>query len=138
MFRKILSPVDLAHAEKLDKALAVAGDLARTYDAEICYVGVTGTTPGPLGRTPEEFAARLDHFAAEQGRTLGVRTSAHAIVSHDPSVQMNRELEAAIAEIGADLVVMATHIPDVSDYVWSGHGAHVAAHSDASVMLVRA
>jgi nucleotide-binding universal stress UspA family protein len=39
--------------------------------------------------------------------------------------------------VGADLVVMATHLPGVSDYIWAGHGAHVAAHSKASVFLVR-
>ena len=137
MFKKIVSPVDLAHAEKLTKALAVTGELARSYGAEICFVGVTGSTPSELGRTPEEYSKHLAKFAAEQGATLGVATSSHTIVSTDPAVQMNQELEAAGAEIGADLVVMATHPPGVSDYFWSGHGAHLAAHSDASVMLIR-
>ncbi|GHE94116.1 hypothetical protein GCM10016455_13040 [Aliiroseovarius zhejiangensis] len=137
MFKKILSPVDLAHVDKLNKALAVTGELARTYGAEVCFVGVTGSTPSELARTPEEYRKQLESFAAEQRTTLGVPTSSHAIVSHDPAVQMNQELEDAVTEIGADLVVMATHPPGVSDYFWSGHGAHLAAHSAASVMLIR-
>ena len=36
-----------------------------------------------------------------------------------------------------DLVVMATHLPNVADYVWASHGGHLATHSKASVFLVR-
>lgn len=137
MFNKILSPVDLTHADKLDKAIAVAGDLARTYGAEVCFVGVTTSTPSELARTPKEYSKQLEKFAADQGAKLEISTSSHMIVSHDPAVQMNQEIEDAVTEIGADLVVMATHPPGVSDYFWSGHGAHLAAHSKASVMLIR-
>lgn len=137
MFQKILMPVDLAHARKLEKAMRVAGDLARGHDAELCFVGVTAPTPSAIAKTPDEFAAKLAVFAKEVGGVLGVRTSSHALVSHDPSTEMDRELEKAVKELGADLVVMATHAPNVTDYIWSGHGAHLATHSEASVMLVR-
>ncbi|MCI2394016.1 universal stress protein [Aliiroseovarius sediminis] len=137
MFKKILAPVDLYHADKLDKALTATGELARVYGAEVCYVGVTGSTPSELARTPEQYARKLKEFAREQGEKFGVTTSSHTIVSHDPAVQMNHELAAAVEDVGADLIVMATHPPDVTDYLWSGNGAHLAAHSDASVMLIR-
>jgi nucleotide-binding universal stress UspA family protein len=138
MFKKIVVPIDLAHVERLQKALHVAAGLAREHGAGICYVGVTTATPGPIARTPEDFAAKLEAFAKAQGLEQGVKTEAHMLVSHDPSVQMDRELEAAVTALGADLVVMASHVPNVTDYVWSGHGAHLAAHSAASVMLIRA
>ena len=137
MFKKILSPIDLAHAEKLTHALTVTSDLAKLYGAEVCFIGVTTATPSALARTPEDYKALLAKFAAEQAQKFGITATSHAIVSHDPSVQMNRDLEDAVSKSGADLVVMATHPPGVSDYFWSGHGAHLAAHSKASVMLVR-
>lgn len=137
MFSKIMVPVDLAHASSLAKALKVAGTLAGTYDAEVCYVGVTTSAPSSAARTPDEFASKLEGFAAGEGKSHGVKTSSRMIVSHDPSVQMNRELESEVADFGADLVVMATHVPGAADYVWSGHGAHLAAHSEVSVLLVR-
>ncbi|WP_424927530.1 universal stress protein [Amaricoccus tamworthensis] len=137
MFKKIVVPVDLTHADRLSKALGVAADMASQHGAEVCYVGVTTSTPGGIARTPEEYTQKLTAFAGEQGESRGITTSSHTIISHDPSTQMNRELEAAVEKLGADLVIMASHVPNVSDYVWSGHGAHIAAHSPVSVMLVR-
>ena len=137
MFKKILVPVDLAHAEKLGKALQAAGGLARLYNAEICFAGVTPTTPSEVAPNPGDYAGRLEEFTRAQGDVLGVPVSCRTIVDTDPAVQMNRALEHAITETGTDLVVMATHLPNVADYVFSGHGAHIAAHSEASVMLIR-
>lgn len=137
MFQKIVVPVDLAHAERLERTLRIGADLARHYKSELCFLGVTTTTPGAIARTPEEFAEKLESFARDQAARHGVATSSHALVDHDPSVQMDRTLLAATETLGADLVVMATHLPNVTDYIWSGHGAHLAAHASASVMLVR-
>ena len=137
MFKKIMTPVDLTHADRLGRALDVTAEMAKTHGAEVVYVGVAASAPNALAHTPEEFAAKLDDFAAAQAAKYGHKASAHAILSHDPSVDLNRTLEAKVGELGADLVVMATHLPNVADYIWSGHGAHVAAHSKASVFLVR-
>ena len=41
------------------------------------------------------------------------------------------------AVLGADLVVMATHVPNLTDYIWASHGGHLASHAKASVFLVR-
>ncbi|AJE47197.1 universal stress protein [Celeribacter indicus] len=137
MFSTIAVPVDLAHVAKLEKSLGVAGDIARIYEARVVYVSVTTATPGALAHSPEEFRTRLAAFAAQQAEARGIRTDSHVIVSHDPAVQMNRELEEALDTLDADLVVMATHVPNLADHLWSGHGAHIATHSDISVMLVR-
>ncbi|PIE10592.1 MAG: universal stress protein UspA [Rhodobacterales bacterium] len=137
MFNKIMLPVDLAHTERLEKAITVAAGLARDHGAELCFIGVTTSTPSALARSPEEFGRKLASFAEGQGKAFGITATSDVLVSHDPSIQMDRELEKLVDKIGADLVVMATHIPNATDYVWSGHGAHIAAHSDASVFLVR-
>lgn len=137
MFTKIVVPVDLSHADRLQKALRVAAGLAQEHNASICYVGVTTATPTAVAHTPDEFAQKLAEFAKQEASKHGITTHSQMLVSHDPAVQKDRELEKAIETLGADLVVMATHIPNVTDYIWSGHGAHLAAHSDASVLLVR-
>ncbi|WP_194095158.1 universal stress protein [Marivivens aquimaris] len=137
MFQKIVVPVDLAHTGSLTKTLGVAAELAQKYQSTVCFVSVTSTTPSSIAHSPEEFGQKLDAFAAEQAAAHGITATAHTVVDHDPSVQMDKKLEKAVEELGADLVVMATHIPNVTDYIWSGHGAHLAAHSAASVLLVR-
>ena len=60
----------------------------------------------------------------------------HAVTAHDPAVELDRKLEDAVQEIGADLVVMGSHIPRAFDL--GSHGGRIATHTDVSVMLVRA
>lgn len=137
MFRKIMAPVDLAHLARLAKALDCAADLARHYGAELCFVGVTGETPGPLGHTPAEYAERLQAFAKEQAETHGITATVHPMVSLDPTIEVDDALMRAVKETGADLVVMGTHKPGLADYFWPSNGAKIAAHTSASVFLVR-
>jgi len=130
-------PVDLSHAEKSQTALAVAADLAAHYNAPVTYVATTANTPGAVARTPEEFADKLATFAKEQGELHGHRTAAHSIVSHDPTSDLDKKLAGAVSDIGADLIVMATHIPNMADMLLPSHGGALSRHTDASIFLVR-
>ncbi|MTI45075.1 universal stress protein [Roseibium hamelinense] len=137
MFEKIMVPVDLAHADKLEKALTAAAGLAKANDTPVTYVAVTTSLPGKLAHNPEEFAAKLDGFAQQQGSKFGIKTDARSYVSHDPTIDLDATLIRAVKETGADVVVMATHIPNVADHFWPSNGGTVATHTDASVFLIR-
>ncbi|WP_029059624.1 universal stress protein [Stappia stellulata] len=137
MYKKIIVPVDLAHAGKLAKALKTAADLARHYQVPVCYVGVTTETPGSVAHTPKEYAGKLESFAKEQGAANGIEASSHMVVAHDPSIDLDPALLKAIDDVGADLVVMASHVPNVADYLWPSNGGTVAGRSKASVFVVR-
>lgn len=137
MYKQILVPVDLTHAEHLEKALQTAADLAKHYGSPVCYVGVTPETPSPVAHNPSEYAQKLEAFANEQAQKHGHQASAKAYASHDPAVDIDDTLMKAIREVGADLVVMQSHVPNVTDYIWPSHGGSVASHSDASVFVVR-
>ncbi|WP_417768393.1 universal stress protein [Stappia sp.] len=137
MYKKIIVPVDLAHASRLQKVLQTAADLGRHYNASVCYVGVISSLPGSVARSPSEFAEKLGEFASMQGKENGIATSSHAVTSHDPAVDLDQALLAAIADTGADLVVMASHIPNVTDYIWPSNGGTIASRSSASVFVVR-
>ena len=60
-------------------------------------------------------------------------------VAHDHPWTNRRSVtwREAAEELGADLVVMATHVPNLTDYIWASHGGHLASHAKASVFLVR-
>ncbi len=137
MYKTIMAPVDLAHVERLGKALTTAADLSKHYGIPVCYVGVTATTPGPVAHTPAEFTAKLEHFARAQADKYGLQATAKAYTSHDPAVDLDDTLLKAIAETGADLVVMASHIPGIPDYIFSSNAGYLASHAKVTVMVVR-
>jgi nucleotide-binding universal stress UspA family protein len=136
VFKKIMVPVDLGHADRLARALKVAADLAGHYGAEVVYVGVTSPQPSSVAHTPKEFAEKLARFAAAQTETSAVvHAGSHAITAHDPSVDLDGKLVEAAETLDADLIVMGSHIPRAFDM--RSHGAHLASLTHRSVMLVR-
>lgn len=137
MYKKIMVPVDLAHLDALKKSLQVAADLARQYKAEVCYVSVTANTPGPVARTPAEYEKKLAVFADDQAELHGQPISSRVFVSTDPTAELDRILVKAVEMVGADLVLMATHLPHRVDAIMPSHGDKIAKHTNVSVFLVR-
>ncbi len=137
MFKKIMMPIDLAHADKLEKARKAGADLAKQHGIPVCYVAVTTETPGPLGHNLEEFEKNLQTFAEAEGKRFGISVEAKALASHDPSIDLDETLLKAVTDVGADVVVMASHIPNLADYLWPSNGGTIASHSDASVFVIR-
>lgn len=137
MFKRIMAPVDLAHAEKLGAALECAGDLAKHYDVPVVYVGVTSSQPSEVAHNPEEFAQKLGEFAAAEAARFGIETSAHSTIAHDPTLEIDDALMRAIDETGSDLVIMASHVPHLIDHFWPSNGGKLAKYAKCSVMVVR-
>jgi len=137
MFKKIMVPVDLAHLQALEKSLTAAADLARHYNAALCYVGVTTSQPSAVARTPEEYREKLQAFAREHAPDNEHAPAAHVYNSHDPVTDLDDILVQAIEDLNADLVVMGTHLPTHLDAIMPANGSKIAAHTEASVFLVR-
>lgn len=137
MYNKIMVPVDLAHVDKLDKALSTAAELARKYAAPVVYVGVSSEQPGSVAHTPEEYASKLEAFAGKQAESHGIDAQSAAYVAHDPAVELNDKLLQAREETGADLVVMASHVPGLPEHIFSSHAGYVASHAPVSVFVIR-
>jgi len=137
MYEKILTPIDLAHLDRLTKAVDTAIDLARRYDAPLVFVGVTEAAPSAIAHNPQEYARKLAAYAAEQGRAHGIAAESKAYTAHDPATQIDDTLLKAVAETGADLVVMASHAPTIGDALVPSHGGRLAGHASVSVFLVR-
>ena len=137
MFHKIMVPVDLVHKDTLDKALDVAGDMAKRHGAAIEVVSVGGNLPSELGHNPGEFAKMVEEFATKLRDRFGVQVSAEAITAHDPEVETTSSLMKAIEDTGADLVIVASHVPGVLEHIFSSHGGYIAQHAKCSVFVVR-
>lgn len=137
MFTTIMVPVDLVNKDTLDKALDVAGDIAKRYGATIDVVSVGGELPGELGHTPQEFRDKLEGFAESLREKYGVTVKADPLMAHDPAVETTSELLKAIDNVGADLVIMASHKPGFMEHIFSSHGGYIASHAKVSVLVVR-
>ncbi|MEL6768335.1 MAG: universal stress protein [Pseudomonadota bacterium] len=137
MFKRIMVPVDLGHLETLDKALAVTAQQAKLYEAPVTYVGVTMSAPSAVAHNPEEFGEKLAAFAAGEGSKHGIAADSRAVVSHDTTIDLDDALMKTAREMGADLIVMQSHVPGLADYIWPSNGGTIASHASASVMVVR-
>ncbi|GAB3518510.1 universal stress protein [Photobacterium alginatilyticum] len=137
MFSKIMVPVDLRHEEQLTKSLDVVAKLAKIYSARVVFVGVSLAAPTEISRNPEEYKAKLELFTQEQSDLHDIDAESHPIFSVDPTADLNKKLLDAIDEIDADLILMATHVPNVSDYIFANHGNYISDHADISVFLIR-
>lgn len=137
MFTHIMVPVDLAHLDRLGRAIGLAIAEAKHHKCPVTFVSITGNTPSALAHNPAEFADKLGAFARDVATEHGIDARAHAITSHDPATDVDVTLLHAVDEIGADLVVMGSHKPGAAEYIWPSHGGKLASHSAASVLLVR-
>lgn len=137
MTSKILVPVDLEHADKLNKGLKIAASLAKSEDAKICFLGVTGTEPTEVAATPEAYAGKLAAFAQDQARTRGIDTTSKAVTVHDTAVELSDAILNTAKEIDADLIVMASHVPGLKEHIFSTNAGYIANHAPISVYVVR-
>lgn len=137
MFSKIMIPVDLRHDDKMEKALRVVADLATKCRAEAHVVGVTMSSPTDVAPTPAAFQERLSDLVASHSALLGGGMKAHTEISHDISIDLDATLERAAERLGADLIVMASHIPGWSEHIFASNAGYLASHSKMSVFVVR-
>ena len=137
MYTKIVVPIDLGHTEKLERALTISADLAKHYGAELHYVGVTTTAPSSVAHNPEEFADKFKAFTADQAAKRGIEITFHTSTSPDPVRDLDNVIETTAKNLDADLVVMASHVPGFTEYVFSSNAGYLAAHSKISVFVVR-
>ncbi|MFC1681269.1 universal stress protein [Pseudomonadota bacterium] len=137
MYSKIMIPIDLAHADKLEKAINVAVALAKTHNAELSMIGVTGEEPSVAAHNPHEYEEHLAEYVAGQSRIHGIAIKPVPRVSVDVRIDLPALLEEEAEKDGYDLIVMASHTPGMMDHIFTSNAGHVASYSKASVFVVR-
>lgn len=137
MFTKILVPVDLRIMPEIEKSVSVAADLGRHYDAAVTLLGVSGPGPNIVAAGPDEFAERIQEYAETKSAQYGFAFLNRHVMSLDPSAELQRKIQAVADEIGADLVIMASHRPGILEYLWPANATSFVAHTTLSVMVIR-
>jgi nucleotide-binding universal stress UspA family protein len=141
MYRNILVPVDLSDKHSWRKALPTAISLCETFEAKLHLMTVVPDFGLPMvGQFfPEGYEAKLRQQAAKQLRDFAAQQvpgeiECRRIVAEGKVYQ---EILKAAAAIQADLIVMGSHRPELSDYLLGPNAAKVVRHARCSVMVVR-
>lgn len=141
MYERILFPVDLHEDASWRKALPVVVALCRTFGAELHLLTVCPEVPvGILDgnilaeaerHLAESLVSGIERFAGEHVPP-DLRASRHVA-----SGRAFHEILKTARQIGADLIVMASHQPEMGDYLIGTNASRVVRHAEASVLVVR-
>lgn len=141
MYQRILLAVDLNEVEAEARAIETAGTLAETFKATLDVLTVIPDYGMPIvgGYFPENFhekvveevEQRLEAFVAERfskdikvQEHVGHGAAYHSILDH-------------AQKSGTDLIIMASHRPELKDYLLGPNASRVVRHAGCSVMVVR-
>ncbi len=141
MFEKVLLPVDINHPESWETALPAAKQCAAT-GGEIHLLGIvhdlgsamiSSFLPPNFEQTAmEELKAKLEEFSGKQF-SAGSKVETHVGHGHVPETILR-----IADQIGADLIVMASHPPNDFQTLLVGSNADkVVRHSPIPVLTVR-
>ncbi len=141
MYKDILLPVDLNHKSSWEKALPVALEYCRAFGARLHVMTVLPDFGMSIVGSyfPEGFESK---HRDELNRQL------HALVAENVPKDVNvqhivaegtpyKEILTTAEQIGADLIVMASHRPELQDYLVGPNAERVVRHSKRSVLVVR-
>jgi nucleotide-binding universal stress UspA family protein len=141
MYRNVLVPVDLSDKHSWRKALPTAVSLCETFEARLHLISVVPEFGLPLvGQFfPEGYEAKLRQQVAKQLRDFAAQQVPPEIESRRIVAEgrIYQEILKAADAIKADLIVMGSHRPELSDYLLGPNAGKVVRHAKCSVMVVR-
>ena len=136
MYSSILIPVDLANVANVNGLIDHAASHS-AGDAKITLLYVVEEVPswaqvelpsGTLDKSVQSAVAQLKSLASSASIDVGVEVR----VGHP----YKTILEAA-REQGAELIIVASHQPELQDYFLGSTAAKVVRHAKCSVLVVR-
>jgi nucleotide-binding universal stress UspA family protein len=142
MYKNILLPVDLNEESSWQTALPTAVEYCKAFGARLHVMTVVPDFGMPVVAQffPEDYAQRAGQEAVKAlhdltGKTVPDGVEVDHIVGYGTIYE---EILKAAKETGCDLIVMASHRPQLSDYLLGPNAARVVRHADCSVLVVRA
>ncbi len=141
MFDNILLAVDLNDTESQEKALQAALQQAKSTGATLhIMTAVPDFGLSMVGSFfPKDYEAQAiqavkDKLHAYVAEKVPEGIAVQHIVGHGPIYD---EILRCADECNADLIIMASHRPELKDYLLGPNAARVVRHAKMSVMVVR-
>ena len=140
MIKTILVPVDLSEADKGAHVVNAAKGLAQAHGAKLVLLHVVSDVPAYVAaqmpadvpsKMVDDARSGLKELAADQG--LGDENCETKVRTG----QITSEILASAKKLGADLIVMGSHDPTITDYLLGSVASRVVNHAPISVYVVR-
>ncbi|MDH3667077.1 MAG: universal stress protein [Paracoccaceae bacterium] len=134
MAESVLAPIDLAHLDHARKILQVARKVGGA-ESRITALYITPEIPQYVAaELPEGILAKTDSTSRDTLEALAAETGAEAVVRKG---SVTAEILECAREFDADLIVIGSHRPGLTDYLLGSTAARVVRHADCPVYVDR-
>jgi nucleotide-binding universal stress UspA family protein len=140
MYKRIVLAVDLAEATPVPKGLAQAIELAKAGAGDLRLVHVQPVIPATfMEYVPVDFDVEQENRAREALNSIlaGIDLPAGRKSAATRAGGIYHELLQEASEWGADLIVVGSHRPVMSDYLLGSNAKTIVRHAQCSVLVVR-
>ena len=138
MSRMILVPIDISDKEFTERIISHVESEARIDDAEVHFLTVIPSLPyyASLGMA---YTAELREGSETQLKEIAKQFSIpeDRMHFHVAEGSPKDKILALAKSLPADLVIIASHRPDITTYLLGSNAAAVVRHAECSVLVVR-
>ena len=140
MFKNILVAVDLEDGTGIDNLLRAAADIANTHRSQVHLLNIVAAAPVVVSQfLPENYEKMASGKIEKELAALAAKVDL-AEGAADSSVRFGdiyQEILAHADNIGADLIIVASHKPDIGDYLLGSTASRIVRHASCSALVVR-
>jgi nucleotide-binding universal stress UspA family protein len=140
MYKTILLPVDLSEPSSWAKAMPTAKALAISFGAAIHVMTVVPEVRTSMTAQyfPPDIETTIVKGATEAlAKLVADEMAGHEITSHVAIGRTFREIVGAAKSLEADLIIMSSHRPELTDRLIGPTADLVQRNTTASVLIVR-
>lgn len=141
MYNDILLPIDLGNESSWNKALPTAIEYCKAFGATLHVMTVVPEYGLPMVAQffPEDHEEKMRSAARDVlHKFVADKVPKEVAVQHIVGEgTIYKTIIETADEIGADLIVMGSHRPELQDYLLGPNAARVVRHSTKSVLVVR-
>lgn len=140
MFKSILVPIDVAYKSSWQTAIPEAIAMTKTARGKLTVMTVVRETTAMLAgvRSRLQLQDIVDEARGKLSTILKPYRAEGIKFTEEVRVgSIGHEILSAAKDQRADLIVMASHRPEMLDYLIGPNAAHVATHAECSVLVLR-
>lgn len=136
MYKTIIVPIDLGHTEKGKTIIDAAAKLI-DKGGRVVLVNIVEEIPGfVVAQLPEGVLRKSTENASTELQGL----ASAAGIDAEVDVRVGRPataINSVAEELGADLIIVASHKPGMQDYLLGSTAAGIVRHAKSSVLVTR-